>query len=110
MNPKKIAEPTKGFSLGDKRDSRLCADCVQWRVFATKFAYVLIRPCRRGALVAWTGPDAGSSWKLTLRRAASSRRDDLESPSNNDSTRPAPLTPTTQLGSLLIDLTSFSPP
>jgi hypothetical protein len=75
-----------------------CAQRVQWRFFATKFAYVLIRPCRRVALVAWPGPDAGSSWKLTLRRAASSRRDDLESPSNNDSSRPAPLTSATKVG------------
>jgi len=74
-----------------------CAECAV-AGFCTKFAYVLIRPCRRVALVAWTGPDAGSSWKLTLRRAASSRRDDLESPSNNDSSRPAPLTSATKVG------------
>jgi hypothetical protein len=50
---------------GEIIPARLCTD-VYRRVFATKFAYVSIWPCRRVALVAWPGPDAWSSWKLNL--------------------------------------------
>ncbi len=52
-----------------------CVQSVRRRVFATKICSCPIRPCRRVALVAWPGPDAWSSLKLTLRWAASSRQE-----------------------------------